>query len=340
MTTDSKKQILVIGATGAQGLAVVDSILAPSADGTPSPYTVRALTRDPNSQRARGLAEKGVELFKGSFDDLNAVRKAFEGVYGAFVNTDGFTVGEEKEIYVGMKIFEIAKQTKSVKHYVWSNLDNYLKKGNYDEKYNCEHTSGKGRVGEWLTTQPSDTSKDGMTWSCVCTGPYMDMLHFDIFGPQNKREDGTYVFATPLGKGHVPMIAVKDVGFWARYSFDHREEVSARDLEVASEMVTWDYLASTFTAVTGKKAVVVYQSIDDWMKNYHNVDEPVARNFKKGDGTITFRKNFSAWWATYRDDNIKRDMDWIRSVHPDSYTLERWMRENGYDGDSQKFSYR
>ena len=60
-----KKHILVIGATGAQGLAVVDALLAPSEDGNPSPYTVRALTRNARGARAQELAGKGVELFEG-----------------------------------------------------------------------------------------------------------------------------------------------------------------------------------------------------------------------------------------------------------------------------------
>ena len=60
-----KKLILVIGATGAQGLAVIDALLAPSEDGTQSPYTIRALTRDAKSSRAQELAAKGVELFQG-----------------------------------------------------------------------------------------------------------------------------------------------------------------------------------------------------------------------------------------------------------------------------------
>jgi hypothetical protein len=34
----------------------------------------------------------------GSFDDFESVAAAFEGVYGAWINTDGFTVGEIKEI--------------------------------------------------------------------------------------------------------------------------------------------------------------------------------------------------------------------------------------------------
>lgn len=59
------KLILVLGATGAQGLAVVDALLAPAPDGSPSPYTIRALTRDPASKRALDLKSKGVELVLG-----------------------------------------------------------------------------------------------------------------------------------------------------------------------------------------------------------------------------------------------------------------------------------
>lgn len=143
--SQQKKLILVIGATGVQGIAVIDALLTPAADGSSSPYTVRALTRDPKSRRAQLLAEKGVELFagtlaashlqfvliasrfSGSFDDLRSVTNALEGAYGAWVNTDGFTVGEAKEIYAGIRIFELSKQTKSMRHYIWSNLENIFR---------------------------------------------------------------------------------------------------------------------------------------------------------------------------------------------------------------------
>lgn len=61
----NKKLILVIGATGAQGIAVIDALLASSANGTPSPYSVRALTRNLNSKQAIELSQKGVECAKG-----------------------------------------------------------------------------------------------------------------------------------------------------------------------------------------------------------------------------------------------------------------------------------
>ena len=135
------KLILVIGGTGAQGLAVVDAFLKPQADGSPSPYSVRIFTRNPTHRRALELKERGCDLFQGSskfvfgsptilirtlpgsISDLDSVSRALQGVYGAFVNTDGFTVGEKEETYLALRIFELAKQTGTVKHYVWSSLD-------------------------------------------------------------------------------------------------------------------------------------------------------------------------------------------------------------------------
>jgi uncharacterized protein YbjT (DUF2867 family) len=62
-----KKIILVIGATGAQGLHAIDALLKPATDGTPSPYSIRALTRNSKGARAQALASKGVEVVDGMF---------------------------------------------------------------------------------------------------------------------------------------------------------------------------------------------------------------------------------------------------------------------------------
>jgi hypothetical protein len=64
---------------------------------------------------------------------MASIARAFHGVYGAWVNTDGFTIGEQKETYAGMRIFEIAKQTESMRHFVWSNLDYGFKVGLIDK---------------------------------------------------------------------------------------------------------------------------------------------------------------------------------------------------------------
>ncbi|KAJ8489912.1 hypothetical protein ONZ51_g2639 [Trametes cubensis] len=335
MSTD-KKIILVIGATGAQGLAVIDALLKPAEDGSPSPYAVRALTRDPTNRRAQELRAKGVELVKGRLEDLDSVLEAMRGAYGAFVNTDSFTIGEVKEVYYGIRIFEAAKQVKTLKHYVWSGLDNVFKKGNYNPAYYAEHYTGKCRVSDWMRSQESIVSDDNMSWSVLTTGPYMDMLNLSVFGPIKVKDDGTYIFSSPIGAGHVPMIALSDLGYFARYIFDNRKATSAQELEIATDWVGWDYLVETFRKVTGKKAEFVPQTTEEWLARYDEsyLNSPLAGERSVGDGSTTVAENFTKWWNLYRDDLIKRDFEWIRRVNPNGYTLESWMRATGYSGDS------
>ena len=159
-----------------------------------------------------------------------------------------------------------------------------------------------------------------------------------MFGPLNKRSDGTRIFASPIGNGHVPMIALRDLGYFARYTFDHPVETSGKDLEIASDLVDWPYLVSTFTKVTGEKAVYLPQTFDEWFRNFNGADMPIANELhgktssELDPGTVTWRKNFTAWWSMFRDDICKRDLDWIRSMHPGLRSLETWMRENDYTG--------
>ncbi|EKM60592.1 uncharacterized protein PHACADRAFT_203765 [Phanerochaete carnosa HHB-10118-sp] len=331
--TANKKIVLVIGATGAQGIAVIEALLAASADDSPSPYAVRALTRDPNGRRAKELEAKGVDIFKGSVEDLSSVFAALQGAWGAFVNTDSFTIGEQKEIFLGMRIFELAKQAKTVRHYIWSSLDYVGKNSGYNPKYRAEHFDGKGRVADWLKAQPSVVNDSDMAWSCISTGPYMDMLKLPMLGPLFRRADGTFVFAFPTDLGHVPMVSLKDIGFFARYSFDNRAEVSGKDLEIASEMATLDNTVGTFKKVTGLPAVAVHLTVEEWFRNWKNTDWPLARERKYGDGSTTWKENFTAFWNLFRDDIIKRDMTWIRKVNPDGQNLEKWMRETKYKGE-------
>ena len=150
-----------------------------------------------------------------------------------------------------------------------------------------------------------------------------------MLGPV-QREDGTFVFSAPIGDGHMPMIALADLGFFARYTFDHRAETSARNLEIATEMVGWDHLVATFTKVTGKKAEYNRESVDVWLSMMSNSETPVATEGEPG--STSWKENFTGWWNAYRDDLVQRDMDWIRRVNPNGFTLERWMIENNYDG--------
>lgn len=152
-------------------------------------------------------------------------------------------------------------------------------------------------------------------------------------GPITRRADGTYVFAAPLGNGRAPYISLRDIGFFARYSFDNRAAVSGENLAIVTEMVGRKELVAAFTKVTGKKAVTVDLTVEEWFEFLTNVDAPVANERPHGDGSTTFRENFTRFWHLYRDEIIQRDVAWNRKVNPNGDTLESWMRDNNYTGD-------
>ena len=85
----SPRTIVITGATGRQGGAVLEALLARS----PSSWKVVALTRDPSSTPAKALAARGVALVKADANNrasLDAALAAHAPVYGFFAVTNPF----------------------------------------------------------------------------------------------------------------------------------------------------------------------------------------------------------------------------------------------------------
>jgi len=323
------KRIVVIGGTGAQGRPVVKELCR---DGS---YEVVVLTRDLLSSNSKELESLGnVTLWKGSYTSEENLHSLFKNAYGAFVNTNGFNLGEKAEIYWGIRIFEIAVE-ENVQHYLWSSLDYGLKKGGWNSKFHCGHYDSKGRVAEFIMLQrPSHKMKT----SVLTSGPYLEMLWEGMFLP-TKQPDGTFVFPQPIGDGAVPMISLDDLGRYARWIFDNPERTDGLDLEIATQHVTWNILIESFMKVNpDKKAIRVDIPLEEYFKGTgRKKDDPVT-SAPNAEGahdptTQTFWKNFEAWWSMWRENIIKRDYHLLDEILPDRIrTVEEWMRVKGYDG--------
>ncbi|MFS7192137.1 NmrA family NAD(P)-binding protein [Serratia proteamaculans] len=74
----TEKTIVVLGATGQQGGAVTRALIA---DGR---WRIRALSRNPDSDTARQLAARGVEVVAADIDRPDSVQQAFKGAYGVY----------------------------------------------------------------------------------------------------------------------------------------------------------------------------------------------------------------------------------------------------------------
>lgn len=66
------KLLTVVGGTGTQGLSLINAAL------TEGKYNIRALTRNPSSEKAKALVARGVEVVKADVNDMQSLLTAFE----------------------------------------------------------------------------------------------------------------------------------------------------------------------------------------------------------------------------------------------------------------------
>ena len=95
-----------------------------------------------------------------------------------------------------------------------------------------------------------------------------------LFTPMNVRDDGTVVFAAPMDDTRpTTLVALSDIGWWARHVFDSPKETGGKLLGMASDVVSWPDIVETFTRVTGKPAVFVKLTVDEYFELFEGADD-------------------------------------------------------------------
>lgn len=273
-------------------------------------------------------------IVEGDSYDEATLRSAFAGVNYAFVNTNGFAIGEKAEIYWGIRMYELAREA-GVQHYIWAGLIYSSKLGNFDPKYRCGHLDGKGKVSEFMANQPTDKMKWSILTSCLYVEGLNDLLRPR---PNISKEEGVLAFVAPLGRGSLPLIYLEDYGAYARWMLDTPERSTGLDLYVATEDIPWDKLAVDFTEVTGKAAVYIDQTLDEYFSLgiFPAPEAKIGQSaINPGDTTlVTIRQNFTGFWNAWKDNLSKRNYELLDEILPTRVkSVKEWMVKTGYTGD-------
>jgi len=190
-----KKIIAVFGATGAQGGGLVRAIL----NDANSEFAVRAITRDPDSDKANKLAKMGAEVVAADIDDPESLKRALNGAYGAYFVTffwDHYS--PEKEMAEARNMAAAAKDA-GLKHVIWSTLEdvrNYVPLDDDSmptlrEKYKVPHFDGKGASDHYFTDA-------GLPVTFMLPSYYWDNLIYFGMGPK-RGADGKLSITFPMG---------------------------------------------------------------------------------------------------------------------------------------------
>jgi uncharacterized protein YbjT (DUF2867 family) len=228
--------ITVIGATGQQGGAVIDALLKQR-------IQIRAVTRNPNGDKARTLVQRGVEVVCADLEEVDSVRAAFDGAAAAFAMTthDGLD-GPKREVAHG-QVIAAAAAAAGLPFLVYSSV------GGVDRDSGVPHFESKHQIEKVLLQSVPVTF--------VRPTFFMETLRLMI-----RREDGRVTIAMPLaGDVAVQMISVRDIGRVAAALLLMGDPVVA-PVEIAGDELTGEQIAERLAHRLGSPTTYVQLPLD------------------------------------------------------------------------------
>jgi hypothetical protein len=262
-------------------------------------WKIRGTTRNPDSETAKSLVEKGFEIVKADLDDKASLTAAFQGANAIFAVTDfwqhfskpenhalaskaGKTINEyafDLEVAQGINIADAAADASVVKtldHFVFSSLANVRKwsKGKYTWVY---HFDSKAKIEDYIINSLPQLAA---TMSTVQIGYYVTNWKSGLAStaPQ-KQSDGSYTVTIPKEfDNRIPFVVThRDTGPFVKALVDMPP---GKNLLGVSEMVTWEKWVETWGKALGVKANVKRVLLEEYMETYPSIlKEEVGQSF-------------------------------------------------------------
>jgi uncharacterized protein YbjT (DUF2867 family) len=228
--------ITVIGATGQQGGAVIDALLKQR-------VPIRAVTRNPNGDKARALVQRGVEVIRADLEDADSVRAAFDGASAGFaMTTHNGPDGPRREVAHGRAIAAAASDA-ALPFLVYSSV------GGVDRDSGVPHFESKHKIEEVLLRAVPVT--------LVRPTFFMETLRLMI-----RRDGARITIAMPLAGGvAVQMISVRDIGQVAAALLLMADPAVA-PVEIAGDELTGEQIAGRIAHRLGSPTTYVQLPLD------------------------------------------------------------------------------
>jgi uncharacterized protein YbjT (DUF2867 family) len=308
----SKKLIAVVGATGAQGGGLVNAILADKAGA----FAVRAVTRNPQGDKGQALAKRGVEVVAADLDNADSLKRAFDGVHGAFCVTNFWEhMSVEKELAQARNQAEAAKAA-GVTHTIWSTLEDTRQRVPLSDdrmptlhgKYKVPHFDGKGEADGFFRTTGAPTT-------FLATSFYWDNFIYFGLGPK-RGADGKLALTLPMGDRKLPGIAAEDIGKCAYGVFKRGGELVGRTVAIAGEHLTGAQMAGAMAEAVGEP--VAYAPVS--FAVFRSFGFPGADDLGN---MFQYKHDFEGAFCG------ARDLAFSRALNPELLTFKQWLGKHG-----------
>jgi len=239
-TNKKNKTVLVTGATGRQGGAVLRQLRQRG-------FPVRALTRDVSRPEVRALTGPGVEVFQGDMGDPNSLTSAMDGVFGVYSVQNWHQAGMDGEVRQGINLAEAARRS-GVTHFVYSSV------ASVDQHTGIPHFETKARVEEHIRSS-------GLRYTFVRPAFFME----NWLSMRPAIENGAISMPLDPDK-RLQMIAVEDIGGVVAMAFEHPGKWQDRTIELAGDELSMAEVAQVFTRASGHEVRYVQVPWDEFEK--------------------------------------------------------------------------
>ena len=230
--------VLVTGATGQQGGHLARELLARG-------HSVRALTRKPESRAAVSLAERGVTVVPGDFEDQASLERAARGVDTIFAMGTPFQTGTDTETREGVNITRAAA-TAGVSHLVYSSV------AGADRATGVPHFDSKFEVEK-------EIRRSGVPFTIVAPVFFMENFLADWMMAGIAR--GSVALALPATR-RVQQIAVADIARFTAHVIERRAAFLGARIEIASDELTMETVAAEIGEESGRHVEYTALPID------------------------------------------------------------------------------
>lgn len=250
------KVLAVFGATGVQGGALIEHVLADAA--LSSQFTIRAITRNINSDAAVRLKAK-VEVVHGDVTDRSSLDAALAGAHTVFSMTvpgwgpDGAANYDAE--YNGGKAIADAAVAQGASYIIFSTLPSpsKLSGGKYKQAH---HFDSKAAIEDYIRGLPIKSA-------FFSPGSFMsNMIKMEIFKPTKDPGSDTWVLRLPnKPQARVPLVdIVNDMGKFINPVLSEPDEFKGKTICAATAQYTLQEIVDTMADMTGKK--VVFREIE------------------------------------------------------------------------------
>lgn len=293
------KKIVVCGATGKQGGAVLYALLESDL------WNVVAISRDTQSQKAEAIKKKGVPVLEADLATKSSLVTAFKGAYAVYgvtmpLNPKG-KLDTEYEWLQGQNIVE-ACVANNIQHLVLSTVM-YVEAG---QENTLTYIKRKIDIENLV-------KKNNLPYTFHCPGSFMD-----DFGGEYMPVKKNVITGMAANDAKLPHIACRDIGKIAAMAFANPAEFKGKKLNLAGDFISGNELAAVASKLSGSKT-------------YRHKPVPLFLMYLFARVWIPLRKHFEKWGQAPYPEEILRAVKQTREFLPEALTFEQYLKWKGWD---------